>query len=150
MATDKKDLKLLVHFDSVRWGLLPSYRRWGFFRRWVKFIMDPQATTMEDIVGYEVRMYHEFIEEHFFNDGDELTTSPVVKVEKVFCFNDEKGLISKIIDWAMWPKRQKGSLRFTTESGNVITVPFESISKGTVFNMRAARSGARDELVRIP
>lgn len=151
MNTDEKNLKtVVVPFESLGWGLLPSYRRWGFFRKWVRFLKDSQATVLEDIKIYRVRMYHEFYEEKFFKGEDSLPTSPIVKVEKAFRIKPTKNSISRLLDWVVWPKRQDGSLRFTTETGSVITVPFGTIMKGTIFNMRAALHGARDELAKEP
>lgn len=149
MADEKNLTTMIMPFVSLGWGLLPGYRRWGFFRKFGEFVKDSQTNTLEDIKIYRVRMYHEFYEEKIFKGEDSLPTSPIVKVEKIF--NPKpKNPISWLIDWAVWPKRQDGSLRFTTETGSIITVPFGTIMKGTIFNMRAALHGARDELTKKP
>ena len=140
---------LKVNFESRGWGLLPSCHRWQFFRLWMRFIRDPRAVALTNLRRYEVRMYHEFAEVNFFPDGDDITTSPIVRIEKV-SYPREDVVLMRAFDWLFWPRRQEGSFRIFMETGSVITVPFRTIMDGTASNLRAARWGAPDELVWEP
>lgn len=151
MDIETRTLKVIkVNFESKGWGLLPSRHRWQFFRLWMRFIRDPRAVALNNLGRYEVRMHHEFVEANLFPDGDDITTSPIVRIEKVSYSREDASSLMRAFDWLFWPRRQEGSFRVFTITGSVITVPFETVMDGTVFNLRAARWGAPDELVWEP